>query len=101
MGHLHRFYARHAAAIWELEGRWMTKLGVFRRPEAVQWLVTSSCLRRSNSEFTHISILSSSASRSWISAVSSEMRSSRSFFSTYQSQFCCSASTLWMARHVS
>lgn len=43
MSHLHRFYARHAAAVWELEARWMRAAGSFRPPSAIQWIATSAC----------------------------------------------------------
>lgn len=43
MGILHRVYARHAAAIWEVETRLLHRLGRVRAPVAVQWLVTAAC----------------------------------------------------------
>lgn len=43
MNHLHRFYAEHAAEVWQLEGRWMADRGTFRAPVAVQWLATRAC----------------------------------------------------------
>jgi radical SAM protein with 4Fe4S-binding SPASM domain len=43
MGLLHRLFARHAPAAWELEIRIMHRLGVMRPPTAVQWIATSAC----------------------------------------------------------
>ncbi len=43
MGLLHRVYARHAPEVWEVETRLMRRLGLVRRPVAVQWIVTSAC----------------------------------------------------------
>lgn len=43
MSHLHRFTARNAASIWQLEGRWLRARGTFRAPAAVQWITTSAC----------------------------------------------------------
>ncbi len=43
MGILHRFYARHAPAVWEVETRLLAKLGLVRPPVAVQWLATTGC----------------------------------------------------------
>lgn len=43
MGHLHRFFARNATRIWEVETRVMRRLGWVRPPAAVQWITTSAC----------------------------------------------------------
>lgn len=43
MGILHRFYARNAARVWEVETRLMRRLGLVRPPTAVQWITTSVC----------------------------------------------------------
>ena len=41
--HLHRLYARHAAAVWELEARILRARGQFRAPQAAQWIATRAC----------------------------------------------------------
>ena len=43
MSHLHRFYARHAARVWQLEGNWLAATGTFRSPAAIQWMATGAC----------------------------------------------------------
>lgn len=43
MGILHRVYARHAAAVWEMETRVIDRLGFVRPPTAVQWITTQAC----------------------------------------------------------
>lgn len=43
MGLLHRFFARHAPDVWELETKLLHRLGAVRPPTAVQWIATSSC----------------------------------------------------------
>jgi radical SAM protein with 4Fe4S-binding SPASM domain len=43
MGILHRFYAAHASRVWRTETQLLSKLGLVRPPEAVQWLATSAC----------------------------------------------------------
>lgn len=43
MSILHRVYARHAAAVWEVETRLIHRLGLVRPPTAVQWMATRAC----------------------------------------------------------
>src|SRR5688500_6347946 len=43
MCHLHRFYARNAAAVWQAEARLLLRLGMARPPAAVQWIMTTAC----------------------------------------------------------
>jgi MoaA/NifB/PqqE/SkfB family radical SAM enzyme len=43
MGILHRFQARHALRVWDVETRLMRRLGLVRPPVAVQWIMSSAC----------------------------------------------------------